>query len=107
MIDDGGAKTLGRVIAASFVVVWALAVLLGILIGRAVGHEWYPTECCSGHDCTPAAPGRIGVTAQGYVVDGRFTVPFAQARRSLDGRYHVCFPAPDILRCLFVPPAGS
>lgn len=107
MIDDTAAKLMARMLVGGAVIALAIALLVGILIGRAASHEWYPTECCSGHDCTPAAPGRIGVTAQGYVVDGRFTVPFAEARRSLDGRYHVCFPAPDTLRCLFVPPAGS
>ena len=54
MIDDTGVKLMARVLVGGAVIALAIALLVGILIGRAASHEWYPTECCSGHDCTPA-----------------------------------------------------
>lgn len=85
----------------------AFLFILAVLIGGAISHEWYPTECCSGHDCAPAARERIEQTPQGYIVDGRHFVSNGEVKRSMDGRYHVCFPTQHILRCLFVPPEGS
>lgn len=84
-----------------------LAAALGMATGHVLAHEWYPTECCSGHDCKPIEESRVVANSVGYVVDGRFVVAYGEARRSQDGRYHGCFPNPDYLRCLFVPPLGS
>lgn len=84
----------------------ALLILLA-LTTAALGHEWYPTWCCSGGDCGPLAGSRVELTALGYVVDGKFVVPLSEARKSMDGRYHGCFPKADELKCFFAPPPGS
>jgi len=84
----------------------ALAFLL-VLTTPALAHEWYPSWCCSGGDCGPLAGSRVQLTAHGYVVDGKYVVPLSEARKSMDGRYHGCFPKPDELKCFFAPPPGS
>ena len=67
----------------------------------------YPVICCSGHDCTEISADRVKEAPGGYMVDGRFSVPHSEVKHSPDGRYHACFPNPDYLRCLFIPPSGS
>lgn len=93
-----------RNIIIAFVVL-LLALLL--LYPLAHAHEWYPTWCCSGGDCGPLAGSRVQLTAHGYLVDGKFVVPLSEARKSMDGRYHGCFPTSDDLKCFFAPPPGS
>ena len=67
-------------------------------------------NCCSNRDCgmllTPPQP-----TGAGWVVrvDGRAfpPVPYAQTRRSEDGRFWACIlPGAGEIRCLFAPPSG-
>lgn len=83
----------------------AMAVLAA---GTAVlAHDWYPPSCCSGGDCAPLASERVSTTMGGYLIDGRYFIPNAAARDSMDGRYHACFPSPDKLQCFFKPPQGS
>lgn len=82
----------------------ALVVAAG---GSANAHEWYPWECCSGHDCDAITPDRVKIVEGGYVIDGKFMVPTKEARRSQDEHYHACFPQPENLRCFFAPPFGS
>ena len=77
------------------------------LTGAALAHEWYPTWCCSGGDCGPLAGARVKPVVGGYLVDGKFMVPAAEVRNSMDGRYHGCFPTPNALKCFFAPPPGS
>lgn len=51
------------------------------------GH-WYETECCSMNDCYVLDPLD---TPQGYFLPRtKETVPYSQARRSQDGKYHKC-----------------
>jgi hypothetical protein len=83
----------------------ALAVL--VAAGGAGAHNWYPVECCSGYDCAPLEAHRVKIVAGGYVIDGKFTVPTKEVRRSQDEHYHACFPQPENLRCFFAPPMGS
>jgi hypothetical protein len=73
-----------------------LAILACPLTWRspAQAHDWYPTECCSQHDCTPAKA--IHIDARGgtnvIVGDVRIAIPPGfVARSSPDGRVHVCF----------------
>lgn len=88
-------------------IIIAVGILLG-LIAYACGHSFYEQYCCSGQDCEPIADSRVKVTPQGYVVDGRWLVPFAQARFAPDGQYHLClWPNPDALRCFYAPSQGS
>lgn len=84
-----------------------LIVALALAATPAVAHEWYPTWCCSGGDCGPLAGERVQPMLDGYMVDGKFFVPAKEARKSMDGRYHGCFPKPDDLKCFFAPPPGS
>ena len=84
-----------------------LALALLLVSTAALGHEWYPSWCCSGGDCGPLAGERVKPVAGGYLVDGKFTVPMAEVRKSMDGRYHGCFPTPTDLKCFFAPPPGS
>lgn len=93
------------IIAAALLGGFVLVVLYPL--ARAGAHEWYPPWCCSGGDCGPLAASRVQLTAAGYVVDGRFTIPLSEARKSMDGRYHGCFPTKDDLKCFFAPPPGS
>jgi hypothetical protein len=83
----------------------ALAVL--VAAGGAGAHSFYPIECCSGYDCAPITPDRVKIVEGGYVIDGKFTVPTKEVRRSQDEHYHACFPQPENLRCFFAPPFGS
>jgi hypothetical protein len=79
-------------------------ILFWLFLSPAFAHEWYPPDCCSGGDCIPIANERVHAMISGYVIDGRHIVPYSQVRTSLDGRFHACFPRPDKLQCLFVPP---
>lgn len=92
----------------------AISAVLGAflcLLKAAGAHEWYPADCCSGHDCGPIADKRVTRTLQNdYVIDGKWL--FARddkttTRQSLSGRYHACFPDPNAKpKCIFVPPEG-
>jgi len=85
---------------------------VGLLIKPARGHEamsgWqYPLECCAGYDCAEISADRVKEAPGGYLVDGKFRVAHSAVKHSPDGNYHACFPQPENLRCLFVPPSGS
>ena len=82
-----------------------------LAMNAARTHEWFPVECCGGDpvtgDCKPLTPNRVWALADGsYLIDGRFHVPAAEVRASLDGRFYGCIPKPDVLRCFFAPPRG-
>jgi hypothetical protein len=74
---------LSAVVAAQFIV-----------LAGARAHEWYPLECCAGHDCAPADTvvrrddGSLLVTARGMSV----VIPatYRYWRTSPDGQLHVC-----------------
>lgn len=90
-----------------------LLIIAGLLAaGTAAAHDGYPPECCSDHDCRPAAPDEVEVQA-----DGRYRVVptnevFArwQVRPSFDGRFHRCLYDRSNARsrtfCLLVPAHG-
>ncbi len=65
---------------------------LVLLIVPALAHSFYPQDCCSGADCAPLAASRVQITAAGYLIDGRETIPFPLAKWSPDEHYHACFP---------------
>jgi hypothetical protein len=73
----------------------------------AKSHEWYPIECCAGYDCAEISENRVSIAATGYLIDGKFTVPYSEARNSPDGHFHACFPTPDYLKCFWAPKPGS
>lgn len=103
---------------------WLLAVaVLALLASGAMGHSFYPWECCSSTDCWPmgtdadAKEPEPQIVPGGYRLrDGRF-IPQASTRPSPDGRFHVCRQAgaltgalitpADKPVCLWVPVPGS
>lgn len=83
----------------------------------ASAHDWYPHDCCSGHDCYPVDAEEIEVLPNGWrIIRTGETVPFGQTtkrpweRESMDGQFHRCSlggdPDAETL-CLFVPAMGS
>lgn len=104
-----------KIIAPTLV---ALSVVAGTAaLGPAIGHGWYPKDCCHDMDCAPVesmawlAPTRKGqprlvVTSK----HGRAVVrEGVSIRPSKDHRMHVCMLRYDPLgemevTCLFLPP---
>ena len=88
-----------------------LAVIILMIIAvlaPAYAHEWYPIDCCSGHDCDALADDRVERQPAGYMVDGQYFFPNVEVRPSQSGRYHACFPnLGERPKCFFAPPDGS
>lgn len=99
------------VVAVAFALL-AVAVINLVLLDRAFGHSWYPTECCAGDDvdgdCHEIPAEAVTEGSDVFIVrlDGRvFVVPRERARFSPDGRYHACHqPNAGELMCFFYPP---
>lgn len=90
------------------IIVIIILIAFVLYVALANAHSFYPTECCSGFDCEPINSDRVRETRSGYVVDEWHFVPHGKELKSIDGRYHACFPkAANSLRCLFVPPRGA
>lgn len=52
---------------------WAAVVVLSFIFFAALltacqAHDWYPTECCSGRDCSQSPPGEVVWTPEGWVI---------------------------------------
>ena len=85
--------------------------LFSVFCQQASAHSWYPRDCCSESDCSPAD--RLFVDARGdmIVIAGmsRLIVPHGfPTRASPDQRIHVCFSrsrTEDVtpIYCIFVP----
>ena len=96
---------------ALFVILSALTLVMLLSRASSWAHDWYPSECCNGHDCAPVekvtwfdasdgTPPLLIVTSK-Y---GTVRVPHEFPRReSKDGRMHICIQGPYVL-CLFMPP---
>ena len=86
----------------------ALILALGPL--DAAAHDFYARECCTDHDCRPAAPGEVVQTPNGCASFRRDEVfPSWATRRSPDGRIHRCTKDADpaaMTICLYVPDLG-
>lgn len=69
----------------------AMTLLAAILIATgASAHSWYPLSCCSERDCFPVAAEAVEEVRGGWRLrDGTF-IPYAKARPSPDGRFHLC-----------------
>lgn len=77
----------------------------------AAAHDWYPGECCSGHDCFPIEESELDhLGAAGWRVKASGEhVPPGMRRESRDGRWHLCTydgAKTGKPRCLFEPPRG-
>ena len=79
------------------IVLSAVVASLFLASSSVHAHEWYPLECCAGHDCAPADTvvrrddGSFLVTARGMSV----VIPatYHYWRTSPDGQLHVCIKA--------------
>jgi hypothetical protein len=84
-----------------------LLIILALIFAPvpALGHSFYPKDCCSDADCAPMAASRVQVTPAGYVIDGRETIPHNKALFSPDEHYHGCFPPTMMgkIRCFWAP----
>lgn len=90
MTRDNGSIVV-RIIVTALVACGLGVLFAGVFFlgGRAFGHDWYPSECCSGRDCKPVVCSDIAETETGFRYDG---VDFAKRveRPSQDSRCHVC-----------------
>ena len=87
-----------------------VASLFAVRPARAhdTGKGWsYPWECCSDRDCEEISAARVRPVQGGYLIDGKFQVAQADVRHSPDGRYHACFPQPDVMKCFWAPPPSG
>lgn len=68
-----------------------IAAMVGMLSTPALAHDWYPIDCCSGHDCFPIEESDLTPIPDGFVVNASHTaITGSNVRRSEDGRYHLC-----------------
>lgn len=106
---------------------WALIFVatVGVFawLSPARAHEFYPWECCSDRDCWPTGTGRDAREPDpvagpgGWRLSDGTIVPYAAARPSPDGRFHVCRSGGSLSGalivpggrppCLWVPPSGT
>lgn len=96
------AVLIGSILAAAAAGGWlALAV-------KVRAHEWYPVECCSGHDCAPIPAEQVRLTPQGWIWRNDhgaqlFSFDSDRLRASPDAQFHGCeLPLSKEKRCLFV-----
>ena len=105
--------------ASSFGAVGLGAGFAMLLFGSEVwGHEapsgWaYPLQCCSNRDCAEIPASRVKEGPEGYRVtlvpgDHEFVkaqtswlVPYAEAKNSPDGAYHICISPSMKMLCFF------
>lgn len=99
---------IGQALYVAFIA-WMIVVgIVAFANAHDTGKGWsYPWECCSDRDCEEISAARVRPMQGGYLVDGRFNVPQAEVRHSPDGRYHACFPKPDVLKCFWAPPPSG
>lgn len=77
-----------------------------LLTTAALGHSWYPSECCSDSDCKPIACDLLTELPNGMYSYGNVTFSKDQVKSSLDGKCHVCISEYEsgnkIPRCVFI-----
>lgn len=91
-------------------------VILLLLAKAASGHDWYPPNCCSGHDCRPIGEDIVTITDGGFFVkESNETIPFNDPRIKKTppeggSKYHRCSqggkPEGETI-CLYIPNWGS
>jgi hypothetical protein len=83
----------------------------------------YPVSCCSGVDCAEIAPSAVREMSGGYLVTVQpgshpmwradrpapllVRVPYAEAKPSPDGHFHLCINQSGDLLCFFAAIGGS
>lgn len=109
-----GALAKGGVTMLTLYTKTATIAALLLLTVPAIAHSWYPKECCSDRDCSPADTVRDDPRGGLMVSAGNQSVwvPSGFPRRSSpDNRVHICFrmiAVPDegvllIPLCVFLP----
>jgi len=69
---------------------------------RNAAGEW----CCGEGDCFTVPTEQVHITATGYLLFSRETVPFDEAQPSPDGAYWRCKRPDGSRRCFFAPPSS-
>jgi len=78
----------------------------------ALGHSWYPHECCHDQDCAPVDQVQSVPELDGIIVSSKIGTALVPAtfpkRESKDNRMHVCLrksqSGENKVICLFLPP---
>lgn len=104
-----------RLGAAAYVVLVTF-LLTGWGLLAVYGHDWYPPNCCSGHDCRPIEQDNVTATPDGFFVkESRETIGYADPRIRKTppeggSKYHRCSvggkPEAETI-CLYIPNWGS
>ncbi len=89
----------------------AAPVLVVLCFQEARAHSWYPHECCSDGDCSPADAVFVDAHGETIVITGmsRLVVPHGfPIRSSPDNRVHICFSRSNTeevtpIYCIFAP----
>jgi hypothetical protein len=73
--------------------------VVALLVATPVSaHDWYPTQCCGGHDCRPVPCTDIEVHADGSATYKPENAQFEKIQNSPDGECHVCTRASPIYK---------
>jgi hypothetical protein len=65
-------------------------VLAALISTQAHAHSWYPTDCCHDRDCRPVPVESVRETPDGYLLSDGTLIPYAEAKHSPDGQFHIC-----------------
>ena len=96
-----------------YMLMLALGIIFGAIVGKAYGHHFYSVACCDDGDCFPLKPGEVRFVKEGYLVMPQnflktpVLVPHGSSKikASPDGNFHSCTPpkSPNWVVCLYVP----
>lgn len=97
-----------RFLIAGIAAFIAVLLLLGLAVGDAFGHSFYPAECCSDRDCAPYPRVLVKESPEGYTLATGEFIERKRARFSPDGDFHLCrLESTQAILCFFVPNNGS
>lgn len=93
-----------------------LIVLALAAVGPARAHDWYPPNCCSGHDCRPIDADGVLLTPGGFFVkESGELIPYDSPKiiktpPEGGGQFHRCSrggTADGATICLYIPNWGT
>lgn len=95
---------------------WFALAALAASFQPAHAHEWFPPQCCSGHDCKVIPQSDVQATKHGFVIPGNpEVVPYSSPKirhtpPEGEGAFALCTrggkPDGEVI-CLYVPTWGS
>ena len=107
---------MARILAAGYFLATGIWFWLVFNTGAVFGHDFYPPDCCSGHDCRPIEQDNVTATPDGFFVkESRETIGYADPRIRKTppeggSKYHRCSvggkPEAETI-CLYIPNWGS